>query len=342
VKPADPTGPGRWWPERGLTVNGPPGLVRHFVAEYGPASVADPGMDRAGTLTIRSLRASSILGDRHPIRSGSHKTTRWRTRLGAPDDDEIACEIETIGVFGRELVQSRIIEPLLSVVLARRDRALFSASGIVVDGQAVVICGLSRSGKTTLALRGWAMGRQILADDRLIFAPDGIVAGFTRRPRVYPDLVSTAPSAVGRLGPAVRRRLTVASMVRRLTLGVVGLPVLLDRETLGSVGQPPIRLGQLIIIDRPELTAGSDAIVSIDSPAEVERQLHAIAVHDLRWVESEGRGWEDIARTTADRQVTLLLSAMTAASAIARVLVVPPTWDAPRAIEAVAREIGIG
>ena len=340
--PANPAAPGRTWPERGLTVDGPPALVRHFVAEYGPGSVADPGMDRAGMLTIRSLdRASPTVGSRGPIRLGNHKVTRWRTRLGPADDDEIVCEIETIGVFGRSLVQSAIIEPLLSIVMARRDRTLLSASGIVVDGRAVAICGLSRSGKTTLALRAWAAGREILGDDRLVVARDGSVIGFTRRPRVYPDLISTAPAAAGRLGPTVRRRLMAASVVRRLSLGVIGLPVLLDRDALGSVGQPPARLGGLIIVDRAERGSAGDDIVLIDSAAEVERHLYAIAARDLQWVESEARGWTDVARTTADRQVALLLSAMADTGASARVLAVPPSWDAPRAIEAAARAIGI-
>jgi hypothetical protein len=341
--PANPAGPGRSWPERGLTVDGPPGLVRHFAAEYGPGSGADPGLERTGMVTIRSLgRGSTIVADRGPIRSGSHKTTRWRTRLSPSDDAEIAFEIEISGVFGRSLVQSLIVEPLLSVVLARRDRALFSASGIVIDGRTVAICGLARSGKTTLALRAWATGRTVLADDRLMVAPDGLVTGFTRRPRVYPDLVSTAPAAVGRLGPAVRRRLAAASVVKRLTLGFIGLPVLLDRDALGSVGQPAAPLADLVIIDRAERpSTGGDDIVPIDSPAEVERQLRLIAARDLRWVEAEARGWENVARATADRQVALLLSAMTAAGGSARVLVVPAAWDAARAIQAIAREIGL-
>ena len=341
--PAHPAGRGRSWPERGLTVDGPPGLVRHFVAEYGPGAGADPGLDRPGMLTIRSLgRGSSTAGGRGPIRSGRHKTTRWRTRLGQPDDAEIACEIEITGVFGRSLVQSLIVEPLLSVVLARRDRALFSASGIVIDGRTVAICGLSRSGKTTLALRAWAMGRPILADDRLIVAPDGLVTGFTRRPRVYPDLVTTAPAAVGRLGPAVRRRLAAASVVKRLSLGFIGLPVLLERHALGSVGQPAAPLGSLIVIDRADRpAAGGGDIVSIDSHDEVERRLRAIATRDLRWVEAQARGWDEVAHATVGRQVELLLAAMTEARASARVLVVPAAWDAARSIQAVAREIGL-
>ena len=132
-----------------------------------------------------------------------------------------------------------------------------------------------------------------------------------------------------------------ASAVRRLTLGVIGLPVLLDRDALGSVDQPPAPLGDLIVIDRAEQPSVGDNIVSIDSPTEVERHLRAIAARDLRWVESEARGWEHIARRTVDCQVAILLASMANASASARVLVVPPAWDATRAIGAVAREVGI-
>src|SRR5204863_2365136 len=132
------------WPAIGLEIDSTlPDLVRHATREYGSptaGSGAAPSLVLSSVARARATRAGAIsAGDPGagppgdgPARSTHYKTTRWRVRLGQPSDDRLSCELAIQGVFGNSLVQSLLVEPLLSVVLARRHEALVSASGIVV------------------------------------------------------------------------------------------------------------------------------------------------------------------------------------------------------------------
>lgn len=337
--------PGRVWPDRALTVLSPPALIDHFVAEYGEGqALTVPGAPEPTSIgpqvIVRALDArrgpSGATGAERRIRRERHKTTRWRTRLGSPDHESIDCEVETIGVFGRSLLQSVVVEPLIAIALARRDLALLSAAGIVLDGRAIAICGMSRTGKSTLALRAWAAGRRVLADDRLVVTSAGQVAGFTRRSRIYPDLVATAPLAAERIGRRLRTRLTVAGLVRRVSGGFVGLPVLADRHLLQPIQNDPVPLGAIFVIDRTDPNVREDAVGDLDDPAAVRARLEAIATRDLAWVAANGDDWRAASAATVRAQLDVIDAALAASGAATRVLAVPGSWDAVRAVRTVA------
>lgn len=337
---SDPAESAVGWPAIGLEVDPSlSDLARHLAREYGdprPGAVTDPSLVLSPLARARVARA----GDNGAVRATRYKTTRWRVRLAAPDDQRLRCDLQVQGVFGRSLVQSTLIEPLLSVVLARRQEALVSASGIVVGGHALAIAGVSRSGKSTLAVRAWGNGRRILADDRLIVTGDGRVRGFRRRLRLYPDLVRTAPAAAERLGPAVRRRLGIAGLVRRGTRGWVGLPVLVDPSAVGVDGQASVPLGRLVVVDRSDDAATTDVRLR-DEPDKVWSLLERIVRRDLAWVSDQGPAWQAAADAIAASQVDILRAAVRASGAAVAALSVPSSWDAPRAIAAVSRAVGL-
>ena len=58
-----------------------------------------------------------------------------------------------------------VLEPLLLRLLTREDRTPVHASGIIVDGLAIILAGPSGSGKSCLARAADAAGLQVLSDD---------------------------------------------------------------------------------------------------------------------------------------------------------------------------------
>ena len=341
------------WPELGLAVSRSSGLVEHFTAEYGAPDAS--GSDAAG-LVITSLAdmpatpstAPPDAPDADVVRTAAHKTTRWRTRLGPASADPIRCGIEIRGLFGRSLVQSVVVEPLISVALARRGAASISAAGVVVEGRALAIAGISRSGKSSLALRAWGGGLDLLGDDRLIVTADGLVTGFPRRVRVYPDLAVTAPIAHERLGPGVRRQLAALGIIRRLTAGWVALPALVDANAVAA-GRRSASLDRIVVIDRTnrkrvndlETTADRASIAEADEPDAVWRQLDAIVERDLTWVASNGRDWAAAAADTRMTQLDILRRAVESTGAQLSIVTVPADWPAARAIATIARHLGL-
>ena len=350
-----PTSAHAGWPSLGLEIAGSTGLIPHFAREYGAPTQRELDGPRLIVRPLARARRASTISARlgpdggphsaatdRPIVTARHKTTRWRIRLGAPSLATVTCELSIAGVFGRSLVQSTVVEPLLSVVAARRGEALISASGIVVDGAAIAVAGVSRSGKSTLALRAWAAGRSILGDDRVILGPDGRLRGFPRRLRLYPDLDTTAPAAFSRLGGGVRRRLAIAAIVRRLSRGWVGLPVLVDRDDVGLV-EGSVRLARVVVVDRVSAGGqeGADQLVATDDPERVAALLDAIAAKDLAWVAAQGPDWAAEAQRTREIQGGIIRQAVESNAARLTVMSLPASWPAPRAIEALARALGL-
>jgi hypothetical protein len=353
-----PRGSGRRagaWPDLGLAAFGPPDLVDHLIAEYGAPD--DAALETAG-LVVTALGDDATSLSAKPdgaatwarIRRDAYKTTRWRTRLGPAGADPISCEIEIKGLFGRSLVQSIVVEPLLSVALARRGAAMISASGVVVEGRVTAIAGISRSGKSSLALRAWGRGLELLADDRLVVKSDGVVEGFPRRLRVYPDLAATAPLAHERLGLAVRRRLAAMDVARRLTGGWVALPALVDAKAVGA-GRRSAPLGRLVIVDRAEADpatrapsgarAATSSIVEREDPEAVWHCVKSIVEHDLAWVASNGADWAAAASETESAQIDILRRAVDATGARLSIVTVPTEWPAARSIAMLARHLGL-
>lgn len=325
---------------------GPGGMAGHVAAEYGSpaATMMDADRVRLGDVVVDDLaRAGARERDAGssggPVTDERYKTTRWRTQLSAATTDGITCGLAIRGLFGKSLVQSIVLEPLLAIAMAGRGRALVSAAGILVDGQAVLIAGASRSGKSTTALRAWATGHELLGDDHVIITADGQVTAFRRRLRLYPDLVDTAPLAVRRLGGAVRRRLAVARIVRRITGGFVGLPVLVDPGLVGITAERQATIRSLVVIERVGQDApalGSPpALARIDDAATAWTLLDGILARDLAWVRQQGMDWELRAEQTRRRQLDILQAAIRTADAAVFVLRVPGALTASQAVSAI-------
>jgi hypothetical protein len=347
------------WPSIGLAIRGLPRLVRHFTSEYGAPQA--PDADAPVLLELRPYiggKQEGVAG----VRTDRHKTTSWTTRLGSPADDPLSCELQVRGVFGRSLVQSVVIEPLLGVALARTGVALVSAAAIAVDGGALVMLGSSRSGKSSVSLRAWADGHQLLSDDRIQVTADGTVTGFKRRFRLYPDIEVTAPLAFRRLGARTRARLRVAGLIRRFTRGLIGLPVLVDPAQLGGTSPHRLPLRRVVVIDRSATTTSADTasatsaddpggsahgrdrvgtrLAGVDGEVAWER-IEAILREDLRWFDGLGADWQSLAHATATTQLALLRAAVEHTGAQVSLIRVPPAWTAVEAIPAVARALGL-
>ena len=123
----------RAWPALGLAIEDWPDLTRHFEREYGPAST----MDRPD-LRIERLAAPAARPRAGPVKRARHKTTTWAVRLAEPSADPLVAALSIRGVFGRSLVQSLLVEPLLTVSMLRTGRALVPAAGLVVDDRALL------------------------------------------------------------------------------------------------------------------------------------------------------------------------------------------------------------
>jgi hypothetical protein len=330
----------RVWPELRLAVDDWPDLAGHLEREYGPAvSAANGGTDAPIALRIGRLRSSSPSetgGAASAVSGARHKTTTWSLRLSPPEADPIRAELRIRGVFGRSLAQSNIIEPLIAASMSRREAALVPAAGIVVDDRVVLLSGASRSGKSTLAMRAWARGNAILGDDRVILTPDATVAPFPRRLRLYPDLRSTATGAYARVGARVRSSLRRAETIRRLTLGWIGLPVLVPAQRV--LQDTPAPLGRLVIIERRDDEEHLRWIDGLEPALDrletvVRRDMRSLADHDAAWGRETGRV---VARI---RQIASAALGLTGAGT--GVLVVPRHWPAPAALAAVERELGL-
>lgn len=327
------------WPMLGLAIAGDTGLERHFAAEFGPPTPADPEHLPSEVLVlVRPVEGSADAS----VGQGRYKTTRWQVRLGPPSGRPVSCELRIQGVFGRSLVQSLVVEPLLSIAHAREERALVSAAALEVGGRAVVLVGGSRSGKSSLAMRAWSRGIPLLADDRVIVRPDGTATGVRRRLRVYPDLASTAPGAVRRLSPRTRARLRARGALQRLTAGWIALP-----ELVGSVGiqEAPASLAidRLVVIERSPRSGrtASGAVAETDAPDRVWARLGEILQSDLDWPAGQGPRWAAEAREAGSRQDRILRQALVQAGSDATLISVPADWPAAVAVAALARHLGL-
>jgi hypothetical protein len=81
-----------------------------------------------------------------------------------------------------------VLDTLALFLLTRAGRVPIHASGVVIDGVAVVLAGPSGSGKSTLALAASRAAWPVLSDDTVYVqrAPDFRVWGFPRPIHVYP------------------------------------------------------------------------------------------------------------------------------------------------------------
>ena len=321
------------WPALGLAISDWPDLTRHFEREYGPASTTD-----RPDLRVERLGAMSETPTDGPVNRARHKTTTWALRLAEPSADPLVAALSIRGVFGRSLVQSLLVEPLLTVSMLRTGRALVPAAGLVVDDRALLLVGASRSGKSTLAMRGWARGLGLLGDDRVVVSPDGLVSAFPRRIRLYPDLRSTAPDAYRRLARLTRLSLRATGAVRTATRGWVGLPVLAPWSTVVGVAPATAPLGRVVVIERNNEATD---MAWIDGTDAAMARLAAILDRDLRALSGYSSAWSEEASLARARAIDVVCEAVVAGKATCGVLVIPGLWPATTALDRVERQLGL-
>lgn len=211
-------------PDVGVVVHAGGFAARHFAAEYGhgPASPASAVMQlHVGP----ALRRPRLAGAEHSF-AGGHRLARWSVRAGLDGDGgPVTCALLVAGPLGLPLVQSMVVEPLLSLATPGAGRVLLPGALVHAADGPVLVLGRSGTGKSTLALRALAARRAVAADDQILVRADGACAGLSRRLRVYADLPTVVPEAHALLPADLRRRIALAGAVTRLTAGRVSPPV---------------------------------------------------------------------------------------------------------------------
>ena len=81
------------------------------------------------------------------------------------DEGFARCTVSVGYLHNPAALRREVLEPLVLMLLTRRDRTPFHASGFVADGVAVLLAGRSGAGKSCLASAADVAGFQVLSDD---------------------------------------------------------------------------------------------------------------------------------------------------------------------------------
>jgi hypothetical protein len=312
---------------------GDPAALSHFTAEYGP-----PSGDGDADLVLTVSRGSDAHGGKpSTAMHRRHKTIAWRAAISPAAERIVEVKLATRGWprwFARSLVQGYIVEPLLSVVVAEHGGVLLPAAGVVDGGEAVVLVGRSRSGKSSLTARAAAAGWPILGDDQVAVDATGRVSPFPRRLRFYDDLRATAPEAFGRLSRRHRFGLTVRRAARIASGGFIAPSLAVPAHEIGTISAP-VRIGRIALLKRtPGATGVQRATAGIDEAIAVARDVLA---DQRRHLAELGAGWPDRVRAAADAETAVLRQAF-ASTAIEHVTI-PEDWPAERAVATLSEGI---
>ncbi len=322
-----------------LSVRGDRRARAHFRAEYASAALETESSVPAVEATVGShghdRRARGRTG-KAELR-GTHKLARWRASFPAtPDADALRLEVDVRGPLGLALVQSYILEPLVSLAAVRAGCVLLPCAAIAQDGKALLLIGRSRSGKSSLAALALAAGRRVLGDDQVLIMPGEYCRPFPRRLRLYPDLARTAPAAFAALRPSARRTLTGLGQVKSLTRGFVAPPLKISASALGAGASPMcLPVGEVVVIQRAAVDTLSSALLGQQElVAETGDVLlsQRSAIFSLPGLEAA------FAALLAEEKE---LIARAFASVSARRVLVPDSWPAERAVGTLAHEFGL-
>jgi hypothetical protein len=309
----------------------------YFRAEYGSAALAASSEEPA----VEAVIGARLHDDAHrtegqPELLGAHKLARWRASVPVrPDAGTMRLAVAVRGPLGLALVQSSVIEPLVSLAAVRAGSVLLPGAAIAQGDRTVLVLGRSRSGKTSLAARALAAGLRVLGDDQIIINADRECLPFPRRLRLYPDLSRTAPAAFAALRPSVRTRLTALGRVNALTRGFVAPPVSVSASAIGADDAGPVRvlIGEVAVVRRARV----DALIlePLDSA-----ELAAEADDVLMGQRSElfkVPGVKDAYEALLAHERAIVACALAAAPA--RRVLVPDSWTSERAVGALARAL---
>ncbi len=311
----------------------------HFRAEYAAAALGPDSTFPAleATIGARVLRDRDGRTTHAEELRAAHKLARWRASVPVRlDGNTLRVAVDVRGPLGLTLVQSYIVEPLLSLAAVRAGLALLPSAAIALNGKALLLIGRSRSGKSSLAARALAAGLRILGDDQVLINASHDCLPFPRRLRVYPDLMRTAPTAFAALRPSARGALAALGRVNALTRGFVAPPLRVKASTLGAGAAPtPLPIGEIVVIRRAPVD--ELRIEHLD-----HRELAAETEDALCGQRSEIFSLPGLQAATANllaQERSIIASALAAAPA--RRVLVPASWQAEQAVGRLAQELGL-
>ncbi len=174
-----------------------------------------PGLSGVGQLAIQA-------DSEHLTVRGSGVAARADVGAGAAD-----CAVSAEFLADAVALRQDVLEPLVLMMLTRRDRTPLHAAAFVADGLAILLAGRTGAGKSCLARAADAAGFQVLAEDTVYvqLAPRLRVWGWPLATHLLPG---DAPDLAG---PTRLRGGTVKHVVpRRSALDVA---VACDRAVLG-------------------------------------------------------------------------------------------------------------
>jgi len=323
----------------GLTVSirGERRARAYFRAEYASAALTTETDVPAVEATIGArVRRHTDVTTHQPELLGTHKLARWRASVPVrPDVSTMRVAVAVRGPLGLALVQSHVIEPLVSLAAIRAGSVLLPGAAIVREGKTLLLIGRSRSGKTSLAARALATGRRVLGDDQVLINADRECLPFPRRLRLYPDLARTAPAAFAALPPSVRGRLAALGRVNALTRGFVAPPVSVSASALGAGTAAPIRLlvGEVVVIRRAQVEALTFERLDHEELAAEADDVLVGQRSELFSVPGVQAAYE----TLLDHERAIISCAL--ADAPARRVLVPTSWTSEQAVGALARAL---
>ncbi len=302
-----------------LSVSGDGAARRHFNREYGPVAT-DPKAE-----PCVEAKFGSLAGAAGSVIAGGHKTMRWRMVVSDPSEKPLRLWVQTSGLprgYALSLVQGYFLEPLLSVAATRSGAVLLPAASFVVDGKAVMVEGLSGSGKTSLSAYALAVHRPLLGDDQVIVTADGSCRPFPRSLRIYPDIRHRSPAVYGALSGMIRAKLEIRRIAQTLSRGWLAPSLALPESALGQVSLPdPAPLGQIVLLKRSP-APGELKIERTTTGEAIEFGLEALR-EQRRMLADVSQGWRE-ALAHLERNEARLLGRAFACVIVSRITVPTP------------------
>jgi hypothetical protein len=329
----------RFGPGLTVSIRGERRARAYFRAEYASAALAATTEEPAVEAVIDArLRAPAHTTSGEPELLGAHKLARWRASVPVrPEVDTMRIAVAVRGPLGLALVQSQVLEPLVSLAAVRAGSVLLPGAAIARGDRTLLLLGRSRSGKTSLAARALAAGLRVLGDDQVIINAERECLPFPRRLRLYPDLSLTAPAAFAALGPSVRTRLATLGRVNALTRGFVAPPVSVSPSAISADATCPVRLliGEVVVVRRARVDALTlEPLDAVELAAETDDVLMGQRSEIFR-VPGVRAAYE----TLLARERAIIACALAAAPA--RRVLVPDSWSSEQAVGALAHELEI-
>jgi hypothetical protein len=327
----------RFGPGLTVSIRGERRARAYFRAEYGSAALAESSEIPLVEAVIGAhVRATAEAASGEPELLGAHKLARWRASVPiSPEVDTMRVAVAVRGPLGLALVQSRVIEPLVSLAAVRAGSVLLPGAGIAQGDRTLLLLGRSRSGKTSLAARALAAGLRVLGDDQVIINADRECLPFPRRLRLYPDLSLTAPAAFAALRPSVRTRLAALGRVNALTRGFVAPPVSVSPSAIGADVDGPVGLliGEVVVVRRARVDALTLQHINAEELAAETDDVVMGQRSEIFKVPGVRAAYE----TLLAHERAIISCALAAAPA--RRVLVPDSWTSEQAVGALAREL---